>query len=54
MAEKAIKPDAFYRVKLKTSVKHGKTWLRPMDKVKVSGKTLIEIKDAVASYEEVK
>lgn len=54
MAEKDIKPDVDYEVKLKSSVKYGPTWLRPKDKVVVKGHVLSEIKDAVASYKEVK
>lgn len=54
MAEKQIKPDADYEIKLSKAVKHGHTWLRPKNKVVVKGYVLSEIKEAVASYKEVK
>lgn len=54
MAKKTIKPDATYSVTLKKAVKHGGTWLRPgASRVRVSGRTLEDIKDAVADYAEV-
>lgn len=54
MAKKTIKPDGIYTVKLKKPVKHGGTWMRPgATRVRVSGRTLEDIKDAVAEYAEV-
>lgn len=54
MAKKSIKPESVYNVKLKRPVKHGGTWLRPGSaRIRVSGSTLDDIKDAVAEYTEV-
>jgi hypothetical protein len=54
MADK-IKPDAHYEVKMKKTVKIGRTWHRPSDvRVILKGTLVSEYKDAIASFKEVK
>ena len=48
-----IDPAAEYAVKLNRAVPFGSMILRPKDAVRVKGKTLVALGDAVESYEKV-
>lgn len=49
----AIDPDAEYSVKLSRAVPYGRMVLRPQDPVKLKGKVIAGLGDAVASYEKL-
>ena len=48
-----LDPDAIYRVQLARAVPYGRMILRPQDEVKLKGKVIADLGDAVASYEKI-
>ncbi|BBF92353.1 hypothetical protein [Blastochloris tepida] len=48
-----LDPEAEYRVKLARAVPFGALVLRPRDPVRLKGRIVAELGDAVASYEKV-
>lgn len=47
-----VDPAGVYEVKMARSVKHGPTWLRPNAvRIRIPGSTLIELGDAVRTFE---
>lgn len=48
-----LDPEAEYRVKLARAVPFGAMVLRPRDPVRLKGRIVAELGDAVASYERV-
>ncbi len=49
----AIEPDAIYKVQLARAVPFGRMILRPQDEVKLKGKVVVDLGDAVTSYEKL-
>ena len=53
MSEKKIDPNQHYKIDLKTPVPYGRSFLRPGQPARVSGKVLEAIKEHVSDYHQV-
>lgn len=53
VAVAAIEPEAIYKVTLARAVPYGRMMLRPQDDVRLKGKVITGLGDAVVSYEKI-